>query len=173
MKLRNLKASFILKDKVPTLPKKKNVTFKQDTFTFNIYHHAPYLVNVTGVKTFDRLELARQIIEEKLQQSVLKVRIDNTFYSQKNYRNVDLIKVYEFMQHHDTFRVDYHVELFAGMYFHPKKIDYPTILFFRTGSYTMMGGKQWKILKDCERFVRTLIETFENKEQVQPVDKIK
>ena len=36
----------------------------------------------------------------------------------------------------------------------------------------MMGGKQWKILKDCERFVRTLIETFENKEQVQPVDKI-
>ena len=68
--------------------------------------------------------------------------------------------------------MEYHVELFAGMYFHPKKIDYPTILFFRTGSYTMTGGKQWKILKDCERFVRTLIETFENKEQVKLVDKI-
>ncbi len=36
----------------------------------------------------------------------------------------------------------------------------------------MMGGKQWKILKDCEKFVKVLIETFENKEQVQPVDKI-
>ena len=161
MKLRNLKASFILKDKVLTTEKKKNVTFKQDTFTFNIYRHSPYLVNVTGVKTFERLKLARQIIEEKLQQSVLTVRIDNTFYSQKNYRNVDLIKVYEFMQHHDTFRVDYNVELFAGMYFHPKKKNYPTILFFRTGSYTMMGGKQWQILKDCERFVKTLIETFD------------
>jgi TATA-box binding protein (TBP) (component of TFIID and TFIIIB) len=97
---------------------------------------------------------------------VLTVRIDNTFYSQKNYRNVDLIKVYEFMQHHDTFRVDYNVELFAGMYFHPKKVNYPTILFFRTGSYTMMGGKQWKILKDCERFVKTLIEMFDKKKHV-------
>ena len=118
---------------------------------------------MTGVKTFERLKLARQIIEEKLQQSVLTVRIDNTFYSQKNYRNVDLIKVYEFMQHHDTFRVDYNVELFAGMYFHSKKVNYPTILFFRTGSYTMMGGKQWKILKECETFVKTLIEMFDKK----------
>ena len=154
-----------MKDKVSTTEKKKNVTFKQDTFTFNIYRHSPYLVNVTGVKTFERLKLARQIIEEKLQQSVLRVRIDNTFYSQKNYINVDLIKVYEFMQHHDTFRVDYNVELFAGMYFHPRKVNYPTILFFRTGSYTMMGGKQWKILKDCERFVKTLIEMFDKKIQ--------
>jgi len=127
MKLKNLKASFILKERVSSLPKVKNVTFKQDNFTFNIYHHSPCLVNVTGVKTFERLKLARQIIEEKLQQSVLKVRIDNTFYSQKNYRNVDLIKVLKFMQDHDTFRVDYHVELFAGIYFHPKKKNYPTI----------------------------------------------
>jgi len=161
MKLKNLKASFILKERVSSLPKVKNVTFKQDNFTFNIYHHSPCLVNVTGVKTFERLKLARQIIEKKLQQSVLKVRIDNTFYSQKNYRNVDLIKVLKFMQDHDTFRVDYHVELFAGIYFHPKKKNYPTILFFHTGSYTMMGGKQWKILKDCERFVKTLIENFD------------
>jgi len=161
MKLKNLKASFILKERVSSLPKVKNVTFKQDNFTFNIYHHSPCLVNVTGVKTFERLKLARQIIEEKLQQSVLKVRIDNTFYSQKNYRNVDLIKVLKFMQDHDTFRVDYHVELFAGIYFHPKKKNYPTILFFHTGSYTMMGGKQWQILKDCERFVKTLIENFD------------
>ena len=66
MKLKNLKASFILKERVSSLPKVKNVTFKQDNFTFNIYHHSPYLVNVTGVKTFERLKLARKIIEEKL-----------------------------------------------------------------------------------------------------------
>ena len=163
MKLKNLKASFILKERVSSLPKVKNVTFKQDNFTFNIYHHSPCLVNVTGVKTFERLKLARQIIEEKLQQSVLKVRIDNTFYSQKNYRNVDLIKVLKFMQDNGTFRVDYHVELFSGIYFHPEKKNYPTILFFHTGSYTMIRGKQWQILKDCERFVKTLIENFDKK----------
>ena len=64
MKLRNLKASFIFKDKVLTNEKKKNYTFKHDTFTFNIYHHPPYLINVTGVKTFERLKLAREIIEK-------------------------------------------------------------------------------------------------------------
>ena len=121
MKLRNLKASFILKDKVSSLPKKKNYTFKQDTFTFNIYHHAPYLINVTGVKTFERLKLARQIIEKKLKQPVLKVRIDNTFYSQKNYRNVDLIKVYEFMQHHDTFLLTIMLSYLQGCIFILKK----------------------------------------------------
>ena len=161
MKLRNLKASFILKEKVSSLPKVKNVTFKQNNFTFNIYHHSPNLVNVTGVKTLERLKLARQIIEEKLQQAVVKVRIDNTFFSQKNCRNVDLNKVYKFMQQSETFHVDYNVELFAGMYLHPMKTNYPTILFFRTGSYTMMGGKQWKILKDCESFIKTLIEKFD------------
>ena len=86
MKLRNLKASFILKDKVCGEGKVKNYIFKRDGFTFTIYHHTPYLVNVTGVKSFERLKLARGIIEEKLQKTIVKTRIDNTFFSQKNYR---------------------------------------------------------------------------------------
>ena len=98
MKLRNLKASFILKDKVCEQGVRRNYVFKHDGFTFTIYHHSPYLANVTGVKSFERLKLAKQIIEEKLQRIVKKVRIDNTFFSQKNYRNVDLAEVYECMQ---------------------------------------------------------------------------
>jgi TATA-box binding protein (TBP) (component of TFIID and TFIIIB) len=163
MKIRNVKASFILKTKVSTAEKKKNYIFKHDNFTFNIYLNSPYLVNVTGVKSFERLKLAKIIIEEKLKQRVLKVRIDNTFFSQKNYANVDLNHVYKFMKLNEDFHVDYNIELFAGMYFHPKKPTYPTILFFRTGSYTMMGGKQWKILKECEMFVKKLIKTFDKK----------
>ena len=53
--------------------------FKQDEYSFNICIHFPTLVNVTGVKCFERLKLAQQIIEEKLQQQVLEIRIDNTF----------------------------------------------------------------------------------------------
>ena len=49
--------------KFKTLPKVKNYMFKRDNFTFNIYHHAPYLVNVTGVETFERLNLAKKINE--------------------------------------------------------------------------------------------------------------
>ena len=80
MKLHNLKASFILKDKVCEQKKGKNCIFKLDGFTFTIYHHTPYLVNVTGVKSFERLKLARQIIEKQLQKTVVKTRIDNTFF---------------------------------------------------------------------------------------------
>ena len=122
-------------------------------------------MNVTGVRSFERLKLAQQIIEDKLQQTVKEVRIDNTFFSQKNYRNVDLGQVYNFMQNNEKFHIDYNVELFAGMYFHPKKPNYPTLLFFRTGSFTMMGGKDMKIIRRCKTFVNNLIETFDKKNE--------
>ena len=122
-------------------------------------------MNVTGVRSFERLKLAQQIIEDKLQQTVKEVRIDNTFFSQKNYRNVDLGQVYNFMQNNEKFHIDYNVELFAGMYFHPKKPNYPTLLFFRTGSFTMMGGKDMKIIRRCKTFVNNLIETFDKKKK--------
>ena len=161
MKLCNIKASFILKDKVCGGGKVKNYIFKRDGFTFTIYHHTPYLVNVTGVKSFERLKLARHTIENEIEQKVMKTRIDNTFFSQKNYRNVDLAQVYEFMQNNEDFHVDYNTELFAGMYFHPKKPNYPTILFFRTGSYTMMGGKCMLKIMECETFVNKLIVMYD------------
>ena len=56
MKLRNLKASLILEDKVCEQWKGKNYVFKCDGFTFTIYHHSPYLANVTGVKSFEKCD---------------------------------------------------------------------------------------------------------------------
>ena len=75
--------------------------------------------------------------------------------------NVDLNQVYDFMKNSDKFYVQYNIELFAGMYMQPKNEEYPTILFFRTGSYTMMGGREEHILKECELFVISLIEKFD------------
>ena len=163
MKLCNLKASFIFKKPVETSKKVNNFIIRHAPFTFTIYHHAPCLVNVTGVKSLDQLTLAQETIEQKLQQQVDTIRIDNAFYSQKNFANVDLKQVYAFMKNSDMFIVDYHIELFAGMYFHPKKERYPTILFFRTGSYTMMGGTEQNILKECEKLVISLIEKFDKR----------
>ena len=161
MKLRNIKASFILEEKVCKQKQGINYVYKHLGFTFTIYNHSPYFVNVTGIKSFDRLKLAREIIELEIKINVKKVRIDNTFFSKKNYRNVDLRRVYKFMQKSRKFHVEYNVELFAGMYLKPKQKYYPTILFFRTGSYTMMGGKKMEILKECETIVNNLIENFD------------
>ena len=108
----------------------------------------------------EQLTLTKEIIEKKLKQQVNNVRIDNTFFAQKNFANVDLKQVYAFLKNSDTFYVEYNIELFAGIYFHPKKENYPTILFFRTGSYTMMGGTEQNILKECEMFVISLIKKF-------------
>ena len=166
MKLCNLKASFIFKTPVETNKKVNNLIIRQAPFTFTIYHHAPYLVNATGVKSLDQLILAQEIIEGKLQQQVNNVRIDNTFFAQKNFANVDLKQVYAFLKNSDTFYVEYNIELFAGIYFHPKKENYPTILFFRTGSYTMMGAREENILKECEEFVITLIKRFDKSVEI-------
>merc|ERR1711947_30482 len=89
---------FILEEKVCKQKQGINYVYKHLGFTFTIYNHSPYFVNVTGIKTFDRLKLAREIIEREIKINVKKVRIDNTFYSKKNYRNVDLKRVYEYMQ---------------------------------------------------------------------------
>ena len=160
MKLRNLKASFFL-NKPYAVPKKvKNFILKHSPFSFTIYHHAPKLINVTGLKSFSQLTQVKQVIEARMGQKVIKIRIDNTFYSQKNFSNIDLNKVFTFMKSNTYFHVDYNVELFAGMYLQPKKEHYPTILLFRTGSYTMMGGKEKTIIEKCETFITSLIAMF-------------
>ena len=158
MSIKNIKASFILEEEVAT--PSRNCIFKRDNVVYTIYPHLRNLVNVTGIKSFQQLEIAKKIIESRLKQKVVNVRIDNTFFSKKNYKNVDMVKVYKFMQNNSLFHVDYNVELFAGMYLKPKTTVYPTILFFRTGSYTIMGAKKKDILLECQAFVNNLIIMF-------------
>ena len=101
MSIKNIKASFILEEKVNA--PSKNCIFKQDNVVYTIYPHFRDLVNVTGIKRFEQLEIAKKI---------------------------------------------------------PKTSEYPTILFFRTGSYTMMGAKKKDILIECQVFVNKLILMF-------------
>jgi len=80
MKLWNIKASFILEEMVSTNRKVLNYIYKHVGFTFTIYNHSPYLVNVKSIK---QLKLAREIIEYELKITVKKVRIDNTCFTEE------------------------------------------------------------------------------------------
>ena len=71
MELRNIKASFILEEKVCKQKQGINYVYKHLGFTFTINNHSPYFVNVTGIKSFDRLKLAREIIEREIKINVL------------------------------------------------------------------------------------------------------
>ena len=54
MSIKNIKASFILDDKVNT-----SGIFKQNNVVYTIYPHVKSLVNVTGIKSFEQLEIAK------------------------------------------------------------------------------------------------------------------
>jgi len=156
MKLNNIKASFIFKKSI-IQNKNKQVIWKNGNFTFTIYKRSQQLVNVTGLKTIEEVEQQKKLIEELFQQKVLKVRIDNTFFSKKDYKNIDMCALYNDLKGKKDYFVDYNIEVFAGMYLHPKDREYPTMIIFRTGSYIMMGGKSLKIVFESELFLKRLI----------------
>ena len=118
------------------------------------------MINVTGLKSAEEIEQQKSVIEEMFQQNVLKVRIDNTFFSKKDYTNIDMSSLYKHLKENKDYFVSYNIELFPGMYLHPKDKQYPTMILFRTGSYTMMGGKSIKVVYESELFLKTLIEKY-------------
>ena len=159
MKLNNMKASFIFENNL-IQHENKQLIWKNGNFTFTIYKHSQQLVNITGLKSAEEIEQQKSVIEEMFQQKVKKVRIDNTFFSKKDYKNIDIPSLYKHLKENKDYFVSYNIEVFAGMYLHPKDKQYPTMIIFRTGSYTMMGGKSLKIVYECEIFLKTLIQKY-------------
>ena len=118
------------------------------------------MLNITGIKTKIEIDKQKVAMQKLFHQKVLKVRIDNIFFSQKNFDNLDMSLLYNYMKNNSFFFVDYNIELFAGMYLHPKLSSYPTIVIFRTGSYQIMGGKSFKLSYKTEIFLQKLIKMF-------------
>ena len=97
------------------------------------------------------------MLEYKYKQQVIEVRIDNMFYSKKDKRNIDLKKLYYYMQKNDVYFVNYNPELFCGMFLEPYNKKKSTILLFRTGSYSFLGAKSMEDINDSNNFVNSLI----------------
>ena len=77
----------------------------------------------------------RKDLEKRFQQKVDYVRMDNTFFSWKQKKNIDLACLYDYLKNNMFFRVNYNVERFCGMYLHPRVKNMPTLLLFHIGSY--------------------------------------
>ena len=85
------------------------------------------------------------------------------FFSRKQKKNIDLSSIYDSLKNNKFFRVNYNVELFCGMYLHPREKNMPTLLLFHTGSYIIMGGKDLKKVYNCEQFLERIISLNEKK----------
>ena len=159
MKVTNIKLSFLFEKNLFRNIKSK-VIRKNDNIFYTVYQHRKNLLNITGIKTKIEIDDKKVAMQKLFHQKVLKVRIDNIFFSQKNFDNLDMSLLYNYMKNNSFFFVDYNIELFAGMYLHPKLSSYPTIVIFRTGSYQIMGGKSFKLSYKTEIFLQKLIKMF-------------
>ena len=165
MELKNLKASLKFKTIIHQDFEKKSYIFKIDDVVFTIYKHSPCLVNMTGLKKFEEMKKYKNILEKRFKQDVNEMKIDNTFFSKKQKKSIDLNFLYDYLKCNKYFHVNYNVELFSGMYLHLKKKGMPTLLLFHTGSYILMGGKNMKNVYRCERFLNRIILFLEKRKQ--------
>ena len=160
MKLKNIKVRFIFENDVV-----KNVNsqiiWKNANFSFSIYKHARKFINVTGLKNLHEIEEQKLAMEKLFDQKIITVKIDNIFFSKKDTKNLNMYLLYNHLRGNKQYFCNYNIELFAGMYLHPINKLYPTILLFRTGSYSLMGGKCLKYIYESEYFVKDLIQMFE------------
>ena len=160
MKIKNIKVRFTFEKDVIVKPNRQ-IIWRNGKSTFSIYKDATNFVNVTGLKTLQEIKQQKLVVEKLFKQNIISVKIDNIFYSKKDYKNLDMHSLYNYLKDGKDYFCNYNIELFAGMYLHPSNKIYPTILVFRTGSYTLMGGKSIKVILESENFVTDLIRKFE------------
>ena len=164
MKVNNIKCS--LRSSKPIfegeLEKNKKFISHFGNITLTIYGHSPLLINLTGLTSIKKIHSTRKYIELVYDVKCSDVRIDNIFYSHKDYRNIDMNALYYHLRekHKDKHAIDYNVELFPGLYMKSKIKDLPTLILFRTGSYTIMGCKSIDMVIRYKTFIYNLFKLF-------------
>jgi TATA-box binding protein (TBP) (component of TFIID and TFIIIB) len=160
MKLRNIKASFIFGGDLQA-QSRKNTVFRMNGSVFTIYKRSPKLLNVTGVKSLVQLKECKMLMEKHFNQTIIEVRIDNTFFSRKDNKIIDLEGTHKHLQENKEYFVSYNPESYTVMIFQPKNKEFPTILLFHTGSFIFMGGKSLAAIYKTEIFIKNIINMFE------------
>ena len=160
MSVKNLKATYIFSIPLHNGLAKNNV-FKINKTSFTIYKKQPYQIHITGIKSKKLLEYYRKILEKKYNQCVQNVRIDNLFFTRRQRKNIDMCKLYYHMKSNKKYFPHYNLETFSGMYIQPNNKFYPTIILFRTGIFTLMGGKSFDAINESDLFVCNLTKMFQ------------
>ena len=162
MKLKNIKASFIFdQNLIEGKSGTEKFIFKEEKVTYTIYKHTPHILNVTGVKSIAQLINCRGNMEERFNKKIIQERVDNLFFSKKDNKNLDMDLLCHYLKGSELYYASYVHELFPGMHLLPNNKLYPTIVLFRTGSYTLMGSTDLECIFKSESFVESLIKKFD------------
>lgn len=165
MKIKNIKCSILSEGLVKEgLKRRENYKFTVNNVKIFIFGHSPNLLNMTGLKSFKDIEEVMKIIEKKHKIKCKEVTIDNIFISHKDNKNIKLSNVFHYVQQKfkHLYLADYNVELFPGMFLKPQCSKWPTIILFRTGSFTIMGGKDIQSIMKAQSLIVNIIDYFVN-----------
>ena len=163
MHFNNVKCSFTFENSlIEDGNTKRQLIYKIDKVKISIYAHSPTFLNATGLQSSKDIEHYKHLFEKKYGQKCKSVKIDNVFISKKDFKNIDMHKVYYYIKecYGDTYRVEYNIELFPGMFLYPKQKHKPNVLLFRTASYQMIGGCNNEGLWQTRNFIEQIIDMF-------------
>lgn len=171
MKLRNLKVSLYSSEPVfNRIQNDQKLHFNFDRAKLIIYKHSPSLLNLTGLRSFEELNTIKRLVETKFNIKIIKIKIDCCFFSHKQSSgyNIDLGAIYNELKNSKVYFVSYEAEIFAGLTMKPRNDKtFPSVLLFRTGSFTVIGGRSGRILKQVETEILQLREKYNRNGRIQ------
>ena len=164
MKVCNIKISIFFENELFQKDKSnEKIIWKEGDWVVTQYCHSPNLVNVTGIKCKDHIKDIIGILEKKFHSKCVKYQIDSAMLTHKDNKRIQLIKVFKYLNlFTKDFYIDYHPELFTGMFLKPFNREYPTVNLFYTGSFQLLGGKSFDKINHTIEIVEGLIKKCEN-----------
>ena len=155
LKIVCMKVSFFMsKDLKPQI----GTHFNRRGITITVYKHNKRLLNITGIKDQDHFERTQKFVRtyyRSLNNSeVIGERIDNIMFSRKMFNNYDMISILNVCRKlfcHSHY-VEYDDELLTskGIFLKPRIKPNCSFILYRTGSSTILGGKQISDIHLCQ-----------------------
>lgn len=186
LKTRNIKISFFINRSINLEEKMLIVSIDINSFLNNIssstadelfdvikitiYKHTPYLINVTGIRSFKKLKKVKKIIETLFSCKIIKQRIDAIMqnFKSKYHMKINLGEFLKVCQDNpiikSSYRIDYNPELFNAPYLKSTN-GKGTILIFSNGSVQVLGCKKREFLKDNQKLIKIIFSQYYQKKQ--------
>ena len=96
MKIKNIKVRYIFERDIIEKANRQ-IIWRSGKSTFSIYKDATKFINVTGLKSLQEIKHQKLAMEKLFKQNIITVKIDNIFYSKKDYKNLDMHSLYNYL----------------------------------------------------------------------------
>lgn len=131
-------------------------------YVITIYKHNLKNLHITGIKTCHDMNKVMEFITDQLKNDIIKTTIDNTMFSCKLKRNIDINAIIPKIRNKfPNFSCTYNPEIFSALFIKPDKTfkekGCPTVILFQNSSHIIIGGKSMEMVKLVNIMVKQII----------------